>query len=50
MYDLAFNLLLSVAGLVLAGINLWNYKKVKRLIIENELLKLKLKNYEQPRT
>lgn len=41
-----FCLILAV-GVIFAGVNLWNFRKFKELKIENELLKLKLKNCEQ---
>jgi hypothetical protein len=50
LYDLLFNLLLSTSGIILAGINLWNFKKFKNQSIEIEVLKLKLKECERAGT
>jgi len=47
LYDLIFNILIVASCFVLAAINLFNLGKVKRLITENELLRLKLKECER---
>jgi hypothetical protein len=47
IYDIVFNIIISIAGILLGGINLWNLGQRKTLIKENELLKLKLKNCER---
>lgn len=49
IYDLVFNIIISLAGILLGGINLWNMGERETLIKENELLKFKLKDCERSR-
>lgn len=42
--------ILLTAGGIFGALNLWHHKDYKRLKIENELLKFKLKECEQSRS